>query len=107
MQTLHRVRAAEKFGRIRLSRTFFMRDFLYSEIANIHAMRNLPLVEFTQESEHSTMRYALQHQRRLAKLHGDIRQELVTNGCQGRRPPLVSLLAARCHYVSRSLRRPR
>jgi 2-methylisocitrate lyase-like PEP mutase family enzyme len=26
--------AAEKFGRIRLSRTFFMRDFLYSEIAS-------------------------------------------------------------------------
>jgi hypothetical protein len=40
MQTLRRVRAAEKFGRIRLSCTFFMRDFLYSEIANIHAMRN-------------------------------------------------------------------
>ena len=42
MQTPRSVRAAEKFGRIRLSRTFFMRDFLYSEIANIHAMRNLP-----------------------------------------------------------------
>ena len=42
MQSPRSVRAAEKFGRIRLSRTFFMRDFLYSEIANIHAMRNLP-----------------------------------------------------------------
>ena len=42
MQAPRSVRAAEMFGRIRLSRTFFMRDFLYSEIANIHAIRNLP-----------------------------------------------------------------
>jgi hypothetical protein len=36
------VRAAEAFGRIRLSPSFFMRDFLYSEIANIHGFTNLP-----------------------------------------------------------------
>src|ERR1700754_911685 len=36
------VRAAEDFGRVRLSPSFFMRDFLYSEIANVHRMRNLP-----------------------------------------------------------------
>lgn len=36
------VRAAEDFGRVRLSQSFFMRDFLYSEIANIHGMTNLP-----------------------------------------------------------------
>lgn len=36
------VRGAENFGRARLSRTFFMRDFLYSEIANIQGMTNLP-----------------------------------------------------------------
>jgi hypothetical protein len=36
------VRTAEDFGRVRLSRSFFMRDFLYSEIANIHRMTNLP-----------------------------------------------------------------
>jgi len=36
------VRAAETFGRTRLSKSFFMRDFLYSEIAAIHGMANLP-----------------------------------------------------------------
>jgi hypothetical protein len=36
------VRGGEAFGRIRLSHTFFMRDFLYSEIAAIEGMRNLP-----------------------------------------------------------------
>jgi len=32
----------ETFGRVRLSRHFFMRDFLYSEIGNFHQVRNLP-----------------------------------------------------------------
>jgi hypothetical protein len=36
------VRGAEAFGRTRLSRNFFMRDFLFSEIAAIQGMRNLP-----------------------------------------------------------------
>jgi hypothetical protein len=36
------VRSAEDFGRIRLSRNFFMREFLYSEIANVHGFTNLP-----------------------------------------------------------------
>ena len=36
------VRSAEDLGRVRLSQTFFMRDFLYSEIANVHRMTNLP-----------------------------------------------------------------
>ena len=36
------VRSAETLGRVRLSRTFFMRDFLYSEIANVHGFSNLP-----------------------------------------------------------------
>jgi hypothetical protein len=36
------VRSAETFGRIRLSENFFMREFLYSEIANIHGFTNLP-----------------------------------------------------------------
>jgi hypothetical protein len=36
------VRSAENLGRVRLSRSFFMRDFLYSEIANIHRITNLP-----------------------------------------------------------------
>jgi hypothetical protein len=36
------VRAAETFGRIRLSQSFFMRDFLYSEIANVEGFTNLP-----------------------------------------------------------------
>lgn len=36
------VRGVEDFGRIRLSRTFFMRDFLSSEIASVERMTNLP-----------------------------------------------------------------
>lgn len=36
------VRSAEALGRVRLSQTFFMRDFLYSEIAAINGMANLP-----------------------------------------------------------------
>lgn len=36
------VRALEEFGRTRLSNSFFMRDFLYSEIAAINGFQNLP-----------------------------------------------------------------
>jgi hypothetical protein len=36
------VRSAEMLGRVRLSHSFFMRDFLHSEIANIHAISNVP-----------------------------------------------------------------
>jgi hypothetical protein len=36
------VRSAETFGRVRLSKSFFMREFLYSEIAVIERMANLP-----------------------------------------------------------------
>jgi hypothetical protein len=36
------VRSAEHFGRIRLSRNLFMREFFYSEIANVHGFTNLP-----------------------------------------------------------------
>ena len=36
------VAALNDFGRERLSRSFFMRDFLYSDIAAIHGLRNLP-----------------------------------------------------------------
>jgi hypothetical protein len=36
------VRALEDFGRVRLSDSFFMRDFLYSEIAVINGFQNLP-----------------------------------------------------------------
>lgn len=34
--------ALEEFGRVRLSQSFFMRDFLYSEIANLHGISNIP-----------------------------------------------------------------
>lgn len=36
------VRGLETLGRIRLSRHFFMRDFLYSEIGAIHGIANIP-----------------------------------------------------------------
>ncbi|WP_298841771.1 hypothetical protein [uncultured Roseobacter sp.] len=32
----------ETFGRVRLSRHFYMRDFLYSEISSYHQIRNIP-----------------------------------------------------------------
>ena len=34
--------ALENFGRVRLSRHFYMRDFLYSEIGNFYGVPNLP-----------------------------------------------------------------
>ena len=36
------VRGLEEFGRVRLSRSFFMRDFLYSDISNRHGIPNIP-----------------------------------------------------------------
>jgi hypothetical protein len=36
------VRALEELGRVRLSQNFFMRDFLYSEIANFYGLSNIP-----------------------------------------------------------------
>lgn len=32
----------ETLGRVRLSRSFYMRDFLYSEIGNFHGVQNIP-----------------------------------------------------------------
>ncbi len=43
VRTPRSVRALEDFTRRRLSASFFMRDFLYSDIATIEGMRNLPL----------------------------------------------------------------
>ena len=42
MKKAQTVRQAAEFGRVRLSRTFFMRDFLYSEISAIHGIPNFP-----------------------------------------------------------------
>ena len=42
LKTPKSVRAAEKFSRTRLSQSFFMRDFLFSEIAAIEGLPNLP-----------------------------------------------------------------
>ncbi|SKA22386.1 hypothetical protein [Consotaella salsifontis] len=36
------VKALEELGRVRLSETFFMRDFLHSEIADFHGIPNIP-----------------------------------------------------------------
>ncbi|HZT89497.1 MAG TPA: hypothetical protein VFA12_16105 [Stellaceae bacterium] len=36
------VRSLEELGRVRLSPSFYMRDFLYSEIANRHGIPNIP-----------------------------------------------------------------
>ena len=42
MRTPRSMSALEEFGRARLSRNFFMRDFLFSEIADFHGIPNLP-----------------------------------------------------------------
>jgi hypothetical protein len=36
------MKALEELGRVRLSRWFYLRDFLYSEISNFYAIPNLP-----------------------------------------------------------------
>lgn len=36
------VKTLEDFGRVRLSKSFFMRDFLYSEISQIEGIPNIP-----------------------------------------------------------------
>ena len=36
------VKALDEFGRVRLSKHFFMRDFLFSDIASIHGLNNVP-----------------------------------------------------------------
>ena len=36
------MRSLEDLGRVRLSRSFYMRDFLYSEIGNVHQVQNIP-----------------------------------------------------------------
>ena len=42
MQMPRSVSSLENLGRVRLSKSFFMRDFLYSEIANFHQIPNIP-----------------------------------------------------------------
>lgn len=42
MRAPRSVRAAEALGRVRLSPSFFMRDFLHSEIGDVHGISNLP-----------------------------------------------------------------
>ena len=42
MQMPRSVSSLETLGRVRLSKSFFMRDFLYSEIANFHKIPNIP-----------------------------------------------------------------
>lgn len=34
--------ALDEFARVQLSKTFFMRDFLYSEIGHLHGLSNIP-----------------------------------------------------------------
>ncbi|MGA7934030.1 MAG: hypothetical protein WCA35_10830 [Kovacikia sp.] len=42
MQKPESVKALENLGRERLSKSFFMRDFLYSEVANFYQIQNIP-----------------------------------------------------------------
>ena len=36
------VKSLENLGRVRLSKSFYMRDFLYSEISNYYGIQNIP-----------------------------------------------------------------
>ena len=42
MRTPQTVKALEELGRVQLSKSFFMREFLYSEIAQIEKLSNIP-----------------------------------------------------------------
>ena len=42
MKSPKTVKSLEDLGRIRLSDSFFMRDFLYSEISQIEGIPNIP-----------------------------------------------------------------
>lgn len=42
MKSPKTVKALEELGRVRLSKSFFMRDMLYSEISNFHGIPNIP-----------------------------------------------------------------
>lgn len=42
MKRVSSIGSLEKLGRVRLSKYFFMRDFLYSEIGNFYGIPNLP-----------------------------------------------------------------
>lgn len=42
MRAIQTYAALERFGRTRLSKHFFMRDFMYSDIANFYGMNNIP-----------------------------------------------------------------
>ncbi|MDG4868567.1 hypothetical protein P8631_11195 [Guyparkeria sp. 1SP6A2] len=43
MRARQKVKELEELGRVRLSPSFFMRDFLYSEIAAVYGLRNEPM----------------------------------------------------------------
>ena len=42
MRTPQTVKALEELGRVQLSKSFFMREFLYSEISQIENLSNIP-----------------------------------------------------------------
>lgn len=42
MRTPASVKGLEELGRVRLSKSFFLRDFLFSDIAAMHGFRNVP-----------------------------------------------------------------
>lgn len=42
MKTIESVAALDDLGRVRLSKSFFLREFLYSEVASFHGIANIP-----------------------------------------------------------------
>jgi len=43
MKRISSYRALERLGRVQLSKSFFMRDMLYSEISNYYGIPNIPV----------------------------------------------------------------
>ncbi|HRM74559.1 MAG TPA: hypothetical protein PLI13_07625 [Paracoccus sp. (in: a-proteobacteria)] len=39
---MNTIGALDRLGRVRLSQNFWMREFLYSEVANLHGLTNFP-----------------------------------------------------------------
>lgn len=42
MSNRQKLKALEELGRVQLSKSFFMREFLYSEISQIENLSNIP-----------------------------------------------------------------
>ena len=79
----------EKLGRTRLSENFFMREFLYSEVANYYGISNIPSdIDFAIENGQilcSTILEPLQQQFGRLFIRSGYRSEMLNNFCNRKR----------------------